>query len=141
MGFMTPQSWSTQTFLRENMKYLCPQVLQGMIAEQQELILKVQSIMAEAGGALDQTQMQKMRKDKAIQAEELKQKLAAQTPLKWVDRVIMWCADKMPSFAAKVDGKDADECVTKALNDSKDVKEAAEKRAELITKYSAHQNI
>ena len=90
-------------------------------------------------GTMEMAKSLRIEKEKVT--GELKAMLHGQTPLKWIDRVIMWCADKMPSFAAKVDGRDADECVTKALNDSKDVKEAAVKRAELITKYSAHQKI
>ena len=33
----------------------------------------------------------------------------SQYPLKWVNRVIMWCADKMPSFVQKAEAQ-AIEC-------------------------------
>jgi len=122
-----------QVFLRENMKYLCPKVLQGMIAEQQKMI---QDVLAKsAGDSLSMDQAATMRKEKDAAKAALKAALAAQTPLKWVDRVIMWCADKMPSFAAGVEGADAKECVTKALAASTDVAKSAEARSALISKY------
>ena len=86
---------------------------------------------------MDQKDVQKMRQEKAAAVADLRAMMEKQTPLKWVDRVIMWCADKMPSFAAGVDGSDATEVVTKALKKSADVAENAKLRTGLITKYGS----
>jgi hypothetical protein len=125
---------SKSEFLRQNMKYLCPKVLAGMITEQQTLIAKVMEMTA--FGSVDMAQAAKLREMKDEAKAKLKEALAAQTPLKWVDRVIMWCADKMPSFAADIDGSDAKDVVTKALAKATEVEESAVKRTALIKKYS-----
>ena len=124
-----------QVFLRENMKYLCPKVLQGMIAEQQVMIQDIMSKVA--SDSVDMSAMAGMRKEKAEAKEKLKLAMAAQTPLKWVDRVIMWCADKMPSFTASFSDATADECVKKALAAATDVVQASAARKSLIEKYSS----
>ena len=124
-----------QVFLRENMKYLCPKVLQGMIAEQQVMIQDIMSKVA--SDSVDMSAMAGMRKEKAEAKEKLKLAMAAQTPLKWVDRVIMWCADKMPSFTSSVSEATADECVKKALAAATDVVQASAARKSLIEKYSS----
>ena len=124
-----------QTFLRENMKYLCPKVLKGMIAEQNAMIEEVMSKAATA--SVGMAEAASMRKQKEESKAKLKAALAAQTPLKWVDRVIMWCADKMPSFTASVEGANADECVKKGLAASTDITKSAAAREALIKKYAA----
>ena len=122
-----------QVFLRENMKYLCPRVLQGMIKEQQKLI---EDVMAKsASDSLDMAAAAKMREEKGKAKEALKAALAAQTPLKWVDRTIMWCADKMPSFTDGCAGADADARVKAALEKDTATSAAAKARAALIEKY------
>jgi len=122
-----------QTFLRENMKYLCPKVLAGMIAEQTEMIQAVQDAAMSGSGSMEDAAKSRANKDAA--KLKLKEALAAQTPLKWVDRVIMWCADKMPSFTAAESGPDATACVKSALKKDKTVAEAQKARAGLIEKY------
>ena len=63
--------------------------------------------------------------------------LAEQTPLKWVDRVIMWCADKMPSMTKDTEGADAATCVKKAFDGiGADLAKNTSARAALIKKYS-----
>ena len=53
----------------------------------------------------------------------------------YVRAVIMWCADKMPSFTGKVEGANADECVKKAQDLDTSISDAEKARAALITKY------
>ena len=106
-----------QVFLRENMKYLCPTVLKGMIAEQTKLIQDV--ISKTATDSVDMAQASQLRAEKQKKLVELKTKLAEQQPLKWVDRVIMWCAEKMPSAFAGLDESNADACVKKGLEKMK----------------------
>ena len=76
-----------------------------------------------------------LRATKAKMITELKALMASQTPLKWVDRVIMWCASKMPSFTDGVEGSNADQIVDKARAKASDVAESAKARQALITKY------
>jgi len=121
------------TFLRENMKYLCPTVLQGMVAKQQKLIENVQKNAA--NDALGMEEAAKLRAAKNVAKEELKKALAEMQPLKWVDRVIMWCADKMPSFTASYEGADTKEIVTKALAADADSKKMADLRNSLIKEF------
>ena len=121
--------------LRENMKYLCPKVLAGMVAEQQKIITQITSMAGKDSMDMAKAQGNRAAKDKAKQ--ELKDALAAQTPLKWVDRVIMWCADKMPSMTDGMEkGANADAMVTAALEKNTTITEMAEKRQTLITKYA-----
>jgi len=123
-----------QSFLRENMKYLCPKTLQGMLNEQQVLIENVMS--KSSGDALTMDQTKTLRAEKAAAREELVKALDQQTPLKWVDRVIMWCAEKMPSFTAGCEGADANAVVALALAKNSDVDAAAKRRTALIGKYA-----
>ena len=76
----------------------------------------------------------KLRLKKNEKKEHLKQLLAEAQPLKWVDRVIMWCADKMPSFTKGIEGGDAASIVKKAVAEAMDVTDNQKKRAELIKK-------
>jgi len=122
-------------FLRENMKYLCPKVLQGMVAEQQQLIEKVQQ--KAAGDSMGMEEANKLRKEKDEAKENLKVALAEMGPLKWVDRVIMWCADKMPSFTAGLEGEDAATLVKAGLAQATDVPINQEKRGKLIKKFAS----
>ena len=47
----------------------------------------------------------------------------------------MWCADKMPSFAADETGGDANACVEAARKKATDVGEMAKAREQLIKQY------
>ena len=80
-------------------------------------------------------EVDKMRKEKKEAVENLKKLVASQTPLKWVDRVIVWCAEKMPSFCAGIDGSNADDCVAKARAKSPEIDKSSKDRAALIDKY------
>jgi len=121
-------------FLRENMKFYCETTLKyniGLIQDQ------VNSYHAAAAQAAESTSMEaaaKLRNMKDEKKKELKRLLEEAQPLKWVDRVIMWCADKMPSFTHGVDGGDASGIVKKAVDGAKDVAENAKKRDTLLKK-------
>jgi len=122
-----------QQLLRENMKYYCPTVLDNMVKEQQTL---VNAVLDKAiTGSLDMQAVARAREEKAKTVEQLKAVLKAQTPLKWIDRVIMWCADKMPSFTADETGADANSCVKSALAKATDTKAMAKDREGLLVKY------
>ena len=128
--------WVDQpAFLVENMKYFCPTVLEGMLKELQGKIDNIMAKVATSGDSLSMDEVQSLRREKQAMIVELKALLASQTPLKWVDRVIIWCADKMPTFTANVEGKDADECVAKAQKAATDVEAADKARNALIAKY------
>lgn len=128
--------WVDQpAFLVENMKYFCPTVLDGMIKEVQGQVDAIMVKVAAAGDSLSMGEVDKMRKEKKEAVETLKKLVASQTPLKWVDRVIVWCADKMPSFCAGVEGSNADDCVGKAKAKMPEIAKAAADRQALITKY------
>ena len=43
-----------------------------------------------------------LRKKRDEIKERLNKAVNKTTPLKWVNRVIMWCADKMPSFGDSI---------------------------------------
>jgi len=97
--------WVERQFLEvQNMKYYCPTVLQALLKEQQGMVSEYLNL--DDGGALSAEDVVKLRR----QRDEIKEKLNAAvnktTPLKWVNRVIMWCADKMPSFGDKFVPKD-----------------------------------
>ena len=98
----------------------------------------IEAVLAlSATGSQDMASATAMRKSKEAAKEKVKAALAAQTPLKWVDRVIMWCADMMPSFTAGIEGSDAGACVDKAkAADTVSSKVAADRTA-LIKKYGA----
>jgi len=122
----------------QNMKYMCPNVLQAMINEMQAKISEYQTIKAsQAGGAGDYEESKKQ----AAALERLKTEIETcfldQKPLKWVNRVIMWCADKMPSFADSVkrDGLDAPAVVEQAMAKNSEVESIGAARAALIAKY------
>jgi uncharacterized protein YdcH (DUF465 family) len=123
-----------QFLLQQNMKYYCPKVLSGMLSELQKKINEINE--KNASTSLSMEQVKQLRQEKSKSKEELKAMLQDQTPLKWIDRVIMWCAEKMPSFTANVDGGNASECVKKAVAASTDIKDSEVKRAALIKKFS-----
>jgi len=119
----------------QNMKYNCPTVLQAMLKETQGRINEYQAIAANDTGDADT--IKKMRADKEKIKEDIEKLYTSQNPLKWVNRLIMWCADKMPSFGGKFEGKDAAEVVGKAMAANSDMDANAAQRAALIKKYKA----
>jgi len=127
--------WVDKTeFLRQNMKYNCPKTLTMMVGEQQAQINKYHAAAASCAESATMEAAAQVRVMKDTMKEELKKLIAQQQPLKWVDRVIMWCADKMPSFAAGVEGADANTIVKKALQKDTDTPLQASKRGELLKK-------
>ena len=128
--------WVDQpAFLVENMKYFCPTVLDGMVNEVQGKIDQVLKSGASGNGSQTMHEVDEMRKSKKQAVETLKALLSSQTPLKWVDRVIIWCAEKMPSFCEGVAGSSADECVANAKAKTPEIAKAAADRDALIEKY------
>jgi hypothetical protein len=121
-------------FLRENMKFYCETTLKYNIGLIQEQVNSYHQEAAAAGESCSIDLANKLRNKKAEKKEALKVLLAEAQPLKWVDRVIMWCADKMPSFTEGVDGGDAATRVKNAVAASTDVTNNVKKRAELIKK-------
>ena len=80
----------------QNMKYYCPSVLKAALHEQQALIESYHGL--DDGTLNAPEEIAKLRKDRDAIKDKLDQAIEQQQPLKWVNRVIMWCADKMPSF-------------------------------------------
>jgi len=89
--------WVERAFLEvQNMKYYCPTVLRALLKEQQGMVSDYLSL--DSGGSLSAEEVVSMRKKRDEIKEKLNKAVNNLTPLKWVNRVIMWCADKMPSF-------------------------------------------
>ena len=157
--------WADRQFLEvQNMKYMCPVTLQGIVREQTELMAKFQQINQQEGGDME-AESQRRKQKEAIK-NEIESKIKALTPLKcahtrrpapparppadgartsplaparrWVNRTIMWVAEKMPSFADKIEGgADMDipalvEAANKANQETRDV---AEQRTKLLATY------
>ena len=117
----------------QNMKFNCPTVLQNMVHETQGKIAEYQALASRDAADFEEAKRLRGEKDKIKQSiEDL---LTSQTPLKWVDRVIMWCATKMPSFADGITGADANAVVAKAMEKNADVAATLEQRANLIKVY------
>merc|ERR1719198_564131 len=57
-----------------------------------------QYLALDDGSVKSQDEIAKMRKQREKIKDQLDKAIEQQTPMKWVNRVIMWCADKMPSF-------------------------------------------
>ena len=117
----------------QNMKYNCPKVLQGMLNEMQGKINEYQALAAQDAGDLDHAK--ELRKKKDGVKVEIERLFTAQSPLKWVNRVIMWCAEKMPSFAEGIKGANADEVVKLAMARNSEVDAEAKARTALLNKY------
>jgi hypothetical protein len=126
--------WVTRDTLEvQNMKYTCPSTLQSLITEMQGKITQYQELATRDAGDFDGAKKIRMEKEKL--GEEIERLFGSQTPLKWVNRVIMWCADKMPSFAKGVEPTTPDEVVKKAMDANSEVEATFEQRAKLLAKY------
>jgi len=128
--------WVTRDNLEvQNMKYNCASVQQSLIKEMQEKISAYQTIAQTDAGDLENAK--KLREEKGKLAEEIEKLFNQQEPLKWVNRVIMWCADKMPSIMAKVEKgeKDKDAYIEECLAQLSEVEAVAQRRNELINVY------
>jgi len=134
MDILPGHIWIARDVLEvQNMKFLCPKVQGNMIKESQDLINKYQAFAAQNSGDMEAVKNSRAEKDKI--KEELEKIFGMQQPLKWVNRLIMWCADKMPSFGLKYEGANANEVVEKALAADAETSAAQEARAKLIEKY------
>lgn len=131
--------WVDRSFLEvQNMKYMCPKTLGNLLSEQNELVNKFTQLNAQAGEGLDIAAMAKVRQDKDSLKIKIEDLIKAQTPLKWINRVIMWVADKMPSFADKIKGgadMSPDDLISAAINANTEVVQTKKARAALIAKY------
>mmetsp|Transcript_23947 Transcript_23947/g.47869 ORF Transcript_23947/g.47869 Transcript_23947/m.47869 type:complete len:859 (-) Transcript_23947:898-3474(-) len=124
-----------ETLEVQSMKYNCPVVLQGMIQEIQGLVNKYQALNEGLDQGMTSDKMVKDRQEKDKVKVELELTLEAQTPLKWVNRLIMWCADGMPSFGKSIQAKDANEAVKLALASNSELEATAERRKGVMKKY------
>jgi len=117
----------------QNMKYNCPTVQQAIIDEMQKKINEYQQLLTTDTG--DYEAAKKMRAEQDKIKEDLSRLFESQQPLKWVNRVIMWCADKMPSFAKGISEADANAVVAKAMAANSEMDANNEQRSALIKKY------
>jgi len=93
--------WVERAFLEvQNMKYYCPTVLRALLTEQQGMVS--QYLALDSGATLSAEDVISLRKKRDEIKEKLNKAVNNLTPLKWVNRVIMWCADKMPSFGDSI---------------------------------------
>jgi len=98
--------WVEREFLEvQNMKYYCPNVLQNLLTELNGKMSQYQAV--NTSDTADMASAAEGRKKKESLKAEIEKLYEQQTPLKWVNRVIMWCADKMPSFADQIANKGA----------------------------------
>jgi len=151
--------WVERSMLEvQNMKYYCPTVLQALLKEQQAMIKEYLSL--DDAGSLSADEVGKLRKKREEIKERLDSAVNKTTPLKWVNRVIMWCADKMPSFGDQIikeiapgdpkvyaNGKvdvaanieanwsTARSVVTKAIGNNLDIVQTETARQQLLSKY------
>jgi len=89
--------WVEREFLEvQNMKYYCPTVLQACLKEQRDLVEHYHRL--DDGTLKPQEEILLLREKREDMKAKLDMVIEQQTSLKWVNRVIMWCADKMPSF-------------------------------------------
>lgn len=129
--------WVDRRFLEvQNMKHLCPRVLKALKAEVAQLLGQYHACNLSSGG--DMEAVMSMRRERDKLKAEIEAAIKAQYPLKWVNRVIMWCADKMPSFVQKVETHDSlsiDDLVSAALEINEPIEANSAKRRALIAKY------
>lgn len=132
--------WVTREQLEvQNMKYNCPKVLQKMIMEVNAKVGEYQKLSSSSDiEAYEEVQVLRKKKDKV--KEELQKLMDKQTPLKWVNRIIMWCADGQPSIGDAVPKGDyanltPTAIVEKALASNAEVEAIANAREALIGDY------
>jgi len=130
--------WVDRQFLEiQNMKYLCPTILEGILKEQAELLDKYSAINT-TDAESDMESVRRKRADKEALKLQIEAKVKATTPLKWVNRSILWCADKMPSFADGIAGKESmspDELVDAAMAANTATAAVRAERQKLVAKY------
>jgi len=122
----------------QNMKCMCPKTLGSLLNEQNQLMTKYIALSSKAAEGGDMENMAQVRRDKDKLKLQIEDMLKSQTPLKWVNRVIMWVADKMPSFTTAVEGSadmEINALVDKALANNSQINHSQTQRAALIKKY------
>jgi len=119
----------------QNMKYNCPVVLQAMLKETQGKVNLYQELASQDVDNMDA--MKKNRQQKEQVKGQIETLFESQQPLKWVNRVIMWCADKMPSFGNGIEGADSNAVVEKAMAANAEVESLNKQRDAIIAKYKA----
>jgi len=117
------------------MKYNCPVVLQAMLKETQGKVNLYQELASQDVDNMDA--MKKNRQQKEQVKGQIETLFESQQPLKWVNRVIMWCADKMPSFGNGIEGADSNAVVEKAMAANAEVESLNKQRDAIIAKYKA----
>jgi hypothetical protein len=128
--------WTTREDLEvQNMKYTCPVVLQSIINKTQTKIAEYQILQAMQCEDVDKAK--KLREDKTRMAADIENLHNSQAPLKWVNRVIEWCAAKMPSFGEGLKGANdsADDVVKKALAANSEIDMMNDARKQLLRQY------
>jgi len=127
----------------QNMKYYCPTVLQACLKEQRDLVEEYHRL--NAGAVKSPEEVVQLRKMKEHIQAKLDTAIEQQTPLKWVNRVIVWCADKMPSFGDAFLSDEstvldktscAAEVVTQAIAHNKMTEASHDRRRALLKKYA-----
>jgi len=127
--------WLDRQFLEiQNMKYYCPTVLERLLREQ--ALIKQKYLALDDGGTKDLATMATVRTERLKLKDELNANVVKQQPLKWVNRVIMWCADKMPSFGDGFRGT-PDEIVAQAIAANTATANVKADRKDLLAKYYA----
>jgi len=127
--------WLDRQFLEiQNMKYYCPTVLERLLREQ--ALIKQKYLALDDGGTKDLATMATVRTERLKLKDELNANVVKQQPLKWVNRVIMWCADKMPSFGDGFCGT-PDEIVAQAIAANTATANVKADRKDLLAKYYA----
>eukprot|EP00316_Scyphosphaera_apsteinii_P002888 CAMPEP_0119328716 /NCGR_PEP_ID=MMETSP1333-20130426/74066_1 /TAXON_ID=418940 /ORGANISM="Scyphosphaera apsteinii, Strain RCC1455" /LENGTH=119 /DNA_ID=CAMNT_0007337653 /DNA_START=54 /DNA_END=413 /DNA_ORIENTATION=- len=118
------------------MKYYCPIVLGNLLKQQASLMQQYTDINTAEGG--DMESMKKAREEKDRLKTEISTLIKSLGPLKWVNKVIMWCADKMPGFSDKIEGckdMDVDTLISTAMTGNASTYDMKETRKALIQKY------
>uniref|UniRef100_A0A7S0P5L8 Uncharacterized protein n=1 Tax=Calcidiscus leptoporus TaxID=127549 RepID=A0A7S0P5L8_9EUKA len=130
--------WIDRQFLEvQNMKYLCPTVLEGLLKQQAQMVDKYQAIDTSEADS-DMEAVSRKRSEKKRLKASIEANVKATQPLKWLNRTILWSADKMPSFADAVPSKDdlsVDELVEAAVKANTATAATRVDRAKLIAQY------
>ena len=131
--------WVDRSFLElQNMKYMAPRTVQGMASEMQGM-MNDYVMFKQAAETTDISQIEAQRKKINEKKAAIEKAMVEQGPLKWVNRVIMWCADKMPSVVpADVMSAEADAAAAVAKGQAaipESYKTLKGKREAVLAKY------
>lgn len=131
--------WVDRSFLEvQNMKYMSPLTLGNLMSEQNAMMDQLAKLDSSTTEASNMDAAANTRAEKGTLKAKIEATMNSQLPLKWVNRVIMWVADKMPSFTDKVPGAAGMETaalVNAAIAANTLVATAKTDRAALIRKY------